>query len=931
MKIKLILGIFFSFVYISNAQQYNVTAVLISQDSNEKIIGATAKLSSVKDSTDTYFAISNEDGILNLKPKTTGFYKIKIRSVGFKNYEKIIRVNNLVTDLGDLIFEVDVTKLNEVVVTEKVIPVEQHGDTTSMNAAAYKTNPDATAQDLLSKMPGIITTNGKVQAQGEDVKKILVDGKEFFSNDPQLALNSIPAEVIQKIEVFDQQSEQSRFSGFDDGNTTKTINIVTKPETRNGQFGRIYGGIGTDERYSSGGSINFFNEDQRISMLGMTNNTNNQNFSSEDLLGVSSGSAGRRRGPPGGGISGRPMGGSAADNFVTDQNDGISKTQSFGINFDDEINDKLKVNGSYFYNRKNNLTTQFLNRETFITPDSSQFFDEDYISESINNNHRVTMRIEYSIDDKNSIIFTPRLNYQDNKSTLNTLGNTFLSENEQINNSLTNNSNDQSGYSLAGNLLFRHRFEKRGRTISLNINSQFNDQNGNNYQQSVNTYFLNNKADSLNLFYDNQTRGKTIGTRIDYTEPIASKALLQFGYEYSNTWSNSDKSTFDYDFEAEQINEFDTLLSSVFESKYQIHRPTAGIMVRGKKLMMRAGISYQHVQLTSTQHFPVEANVDRSFKNILPGLMMRYKISDTKNLRVFYRAMTDAPSVSQLQDVIDISDPLFLSTGNPNLDQSVTHMAATRFSIVNPEKSTNFFVMGMIRNTADYISNATYIARQDSVINEEVTINRGSQISLPVNLNGYWNARVFSSYGLPLKSISSNLNLNAGLTYSHTPGITNGLDNDVKSLNVNGGFTLASNISEYVDFTLSYRADINSVGYSLQSASDDDYLSQTVTGKVNLIFGKGFVFRSDLSFINYSGYYSEELNQAYAIWNASIAKKFLKDDAGEISLSVFDILKNNVGISRDNQPGYYQETLTNALQQYFLLSFSYKIKNFREG
>jgi hypothetical protein len=300
--------------------------------------------------------------------------------------------------------------LEDAEVLAKAIRVEISGDTTSYNAEAYTVNPDATAQDLLTKMPGVIVQNGKVQAEGEEVKRVLVDGKEFFTNDPSLALQTLPAEVVSKVQVFDDQSDQSKFTGFDDGNTVKTLNIITKTGKSDGQFGKVYGGYGIDDRYIAGGNMNFFNGAQRWSVLGLSNNVNVQNFSTSDIVGAigSESQRGRRRGPPGGaGAS------SDANDFLVSSQGGISATQALGLNYIDEWGEKIKVSGSYFFNQSDNDNQQFVTQEYFTGSAAGLVYEEEALSSSTNLNHRFNMRMEYNIDSKNSILFRPSLSFQD--------------------------------------------------------------------------------------------------------------------------------------------------------------------------------------------------------------------------------------------------------------------------------------------------------------------------------------------------------------------------------------------------------------------------------------------------------------------------------------------------------------------------------------
>ncbi|MEL7001197.1 MAG: outer membrane beta-barrel protein [Bacteroidota bacterium] len=897
------------------------------------VVGATVVLINIRDSTKRHFTATDNDGNFTIEKLEKAFYKLRITSVGFKSYQQFVRVNKELVELGDLAIEPDTKILDGVEVKGDVVAVEQKGDTTQINAKAYKTNPDANAEDLIRKMPGIIVDNSGVQAQGEAVQRVLVDGREFFGNDPTLALRSLPAQIVDKIEVFDQLSDQSQFSGFNDGNTTKTINIVTKADMRDGVFGRAFGGAGTEETYNAGGNINFFNQDQRISVVGLANNINQQNFSTEDIAGIASGSSRRRRGRGGSGGSSRggrggSRGGSNVNNFLVGQQEGISETQSFGVNYGDKWGKKITLNGSYFFNRTDNNNNSLVNRETFLSSAESQFYNENSLANNINYNHRFNLRMEYQIDQSNSIIFTPRFSVQQNEANESIEGVTLNGVNF-VNSTSNQYLNDLSAFNFSGTLLFRHRFQKRGRTFSIRVQSRLNGNESDATNDQLNTFSEESSSDNemIAQLIGNETDGNTLSTNLVYTEPIGDRMQLQLNYNLSYTNNDSDRLTFNYDGQNTELTMLDTALSNTFQNDYITHRPTIGLMYRSQKWFGRIGVSYQHAELISDQVFPSIDNIERNFDNVLPTLFMRFNISKEKNLRIIYRTQTDAPSISQLQNVVDNTNALFNSTGNPDLKQSFGHTFITRYSNTNTAKSKSFYSFLLVRNNSDYITNATFIAQRDSVIQDGIILNRGSQLTKPINVDGNWNIRSFSTLGLPLRWLKSNLNINAGLTYNRVPGVTNGQENISNTYALNSGFVISSNVSENVDFTVSYTANYNIVDNTFQSQQDDNYLSQNLGTKLNLIFGKGFVFRNDLNYQKFSGF-TDDFNLDFVLWNMSFGKKFLKDQRGELQLSVFDLLAQNNSVSRENTEGFIEETRTQVLRQYFMLTFTYTFRKF---
>ncbi|MEO1449332.1 MAG: carboxypeptidase regulatory-like domain-containing protein, partial [Bacteroidota bacterium] len=370
----------------SQAQSFFFVGQVLNQTDGSEMAGAEVVLKGSSLETPKG-AITDESGRFRIGPLNPGTFVFRIKMNGFAPIEKTLELpkDNFQKIQLDKAYELDAVDIKA-----EAPPAQQKGDTTEYNASAFTTNPDASTEDLVEKMPGVIINNGQVEAQGEKVQQVLVDGKPFFGTDPSAALKNLPAEVVDKIQVFDQQSEQAQLTGFDDGNTTKTINIVTKLEKRNGTFGRGYAGYGYEDKYKAGGNLNHFDGDLRLSVVGLTNNINIQNFAQEDLLGVAS-SGGNRRGGfggrGGGGRGGRGGGSSVGDFLVNDQG-GIATTHAGGINYSDDWGKKVEVSGSYFFNRSENVADQLLTQQFFVGGESAQLYDEVQNSLTNNTNHR---------------------------------------------------------------------------------------------------------------------------------------------------------------------------------------------------------------------------------------------------------------------------------------------------------------------------------------------------------------------------------------------------------------------------------------------------------------------------------------------------------------------------------------------------------------
>lgn len=910
------------------AQNLTLSGKIINEKDQEPLIGVNVLLTSLRDSTQKRGVISDVEGNFIFNNLQRGRYQLRLSYTGYETQNQIVFLNET-KQLGNIVLKEDVAILKEVKIEGKQMRVEMKDDTAQFNANAYKTNPDATAEELVTKMPGITTTGGVVKAQGENVKRVLLDGQEFFGDDATLALRNLPAEIVDKIQVFDRASDQSRFTGFNDGNTEKTINIITKQGMNTGQFGKIYAGYGTNERYQAGGSINFFKGKRRISLIGMANNINQQNFGEQDLLGVlggdKRGSGGRRF--RSGAEAFSP---SSPDNFMVGQQNGINTTNSIGINYSDKLGQKTVLSGSYFYNNTQNDVNSQLQRQLFLRSGGNQLYDESYMSLNKNDNHRLNFRLDYQIDSVNSFIITPRVRWQGNKTDNRTIGENYFTDTTRLNNTNTLLGAAINGYNIANDFLLRHKFKKERRTISANINTEINESNGNNNLNANNYFFLTDSTDIISQRANALNNGYKVGLDLQYTEPVAKKGQLMLNYTPSFQQDKSNNLTQRWDKENNSFSVTDSLLSNQFQTRIFTQRAGGSYRSMEGKQQFMVGLYYQQTQLIGNQFFPLEDNIQRPFHNVLPMAMYRYTFSKSATIRMFYRTSTSLPSVSQLQNVVNNSNPLQLSTGNPNLKQELTHFLVVRYSTANLEKANSTFAYIRVRYTDNYIARSTFIANNDTTLASGLALKRGTQLSIPVNLKGYVNVSSLVTHSFPLTFIKSNLNLDGGVTYVRNPGLVNQVENISTTYNTNGSIIVSSNISEKIDFTASYNANYNIVTNSLQPQLNNNYFFQTASARFNGLFWKKLVLSTDLNYTAISGL-GADFNQDFLLWNAAIGYKFLKNNAGEVRLNVFDMLKQNNNIRRNVTETYIDDSRFNVLQRFAVLTFIYQLRNFTKN
>lgn len=521
----------------------SLSGTVTDKATKEGLISATVQLVS-SDGKSSYTS-TDLNGNFQLKKLQPGTYTLQVTYVGYKSYKAKQTLSEGQEKRVKIEMSEDAQLLGEVSVQGRATRAEQQGDSLLYNAEAFQVMMGSSAEDLLAKMPGIVVEGGTIQAQGEQVQKVLVDGKEFFDGDVNLAIKNLPSDVIASIEVFDKKSEQAEFTGFDDGEEIKTINIVTKSGFRQGTFGEVSGGYGTDDRYKVNGNLNFFNDDRRISVLGMSNNVNQQNFSQEDLAGVmSAGNSGRGRGGRGGGggRSGAP-GGSSASNFMVGSLGGVTSANGFGLNYVDQWGEKWKMTGSYFFNQSDNLTQQQTDREYFESVLPGMTYSE-YQENSMKNwNHRFNMKLDYQMTERTSLQFRPTLSFQNNDSYgllqgQNLVNGTTDSETE------TTSFGKSNAYNVGADLMLRHRFLKEGRTLSLMLSGKMSNTDGDTYTDYLNTLYgleLSPVTDDYSQWKQTMNRQYTLRSNLSYTEKLTDNLQLQLGYKMSYTDSENDK------------------------------------------------------------------------------------------------------------------------------------------------------------------------------------------------------------------------------------------------------------------------------------------------------------------------------------------------------------------------------------------------------
>jgi len=946
------------------AQTGGIRGAVLDGGDGSPLTGGTAALLSEQDSTFRKTVATDADGLFEVTGLAVGRYLLRVTYASYTPSTQIVKVDTALVVVDTIRLQPGENTIGTVEVRGAAVQAQVRGDTLEFDARAFKVNPDATAEDLISKMPGVTNDGTGLKVNGETVQRVLVDGKPFFGDDPSAALRNLPAEAVGKVQIHDRRSDQARFTGFDDGNAERTINIVTRDGKNRGLFGRAQAGYGPggavreqgasileDGRYNINASLNFFRGARRISVLGMTNNVNQQNFNIDDLVGAmtTGQSGGGSRGGGMMGMGGRGGGGNGFGgsgsatlggggnfgnfgNFFVGQQNGISTTKAGGLNYTDQWGKKVSVTGSYFFNQTDNEALNSLKRQFILAGSEAPADDSTSLSyretnrtSTRNINHRANLRIEYSIDSNNELFIIPRVSFQDNRTVRSSVGISSLAE--RLTTSQVTNRYDarSTGMNLGNEITYRHRFGRPGRTVSIGLNTSYNTRDGDATIYTLSETLVGDSLSDQQVL--NESTGTNLSANVSYTEPMGRRGQVLVTYQPSLNINSSDRYAYEQAAGSGEYTDLNTTLSNVFDNRYTQQRGGAGYRFVDSLIEGGVTLNAQAATLTGTQVFPYALDVSRNFFDLLPQAQLQFKFTRTHGLRINYRTNTNVPSITQLQNVVDNSNPLQLRTGNANLRQDYTHNLFARYNKINIVTGRSLFGFASGSYTAYYIGNSTVTAINDTTVGD-IFLARGAQLTQPVNLNGAANARAFLTYAQPIKALKSNLSLNGGVTYNLTPALINGVRNEASNYALNAGFTLGSNISENLDFSASVQSAYNLVDNSLLSASNFNYYSQNTFVRLNYIFLKGVVFNTEIRNTLYAGL-GDGFNQNFTLWNASLGYKWGKSKALQTDIYVFDILKQNNAISRTVEATYIEDNQTNVLQRYGMLRITYTLRRFQ--
>ena len=904
----MLLMILFSPMAFAQQSGVNVTGSVVEQGSDTPIEQATVRLLNVKDSAMVRGVVSARNGSFTLKNVKKGSYLLHITFIGYDPLYQPLQITGKKNpvNVGKLELSDGAIELGEAVVIGKAPEVTVRNDTVEYNADSYKVTEGSVLEDLLKKMPGVeVDSEGKITVNGKEVKKVMVDGKEFFSDDPKVASKNLPAKMIDKLQVLDKKSDMAQMTGFDDGEEETVINLTVKPGMKQGWFGNAYGGYGSKDRYEGNAMVNRFVNNDQITFMGGANNTNNMGFS--DLASTmfsGMGGGGGRRGGFGAGS-------------------GITSSGNAGLNFSKEFKpDKLTLGGNTRYSHSDNDARSKSDRQNILPGDSSSYDNSEAMSRTKSDNFGVDFRLEWKPDTMTQLIFRPSFSFShsmnDNFSDATTLDN----ERDTVNTNKSSNYSESNGYNLNASIDFSRKLNNKGRVFSATLSGGNSDSYSDGMNRSDIVYF--NQTDAVkNSIIDQRSRydnkGFNYRAYVSWVEPIGHNNFIQATYSISQRKQEALKNVYNQD--ADGIyNVLDSAYSQSYRNNFISQRASLSFKSQRAKFNYTIGLNLDP-SYSSSENFVGDttlSKITRKVVNLSPMAQFNYMFDKRTNLRIMYNGRTSQPSMTQLQPVADISDPTNITIGNPDLNPRYTNNVFIRFQQFTPEKQRAFMIM----------ANGSYIIN-DIVSYTSYNQETGVKTTTYKNVNGNYSGNVRMMLNTPLKNKKFSINSMTMASFANSNGYINEEKNTNRNLILSerGGIDFRSS---YLDLGVNGNIRYNATSNSLQKENNQNTFNYGAGGYTTIYLPLNFKIESDVNWSTNSGY-GDGFKQNEVLWNASASKSFLKNNQGTLRFKIYDILQQRSNISRSVTASYIQDSEYNTLGSYFMVHFIYRFSIFKGG
>ncbi|MCM8569272.1 outer membrane beta-barrel protein [Gramella jeungdoensis] len=902
-----LLLLFFS--SLSFSQDFKISGK-ITDNKSQPLEAATVYAEKVIDSSLVSYTISEKDGSFLLQGETEAEkINLFVSYTGYVPHKRALEVESQIS-LGNIPLAVMDNTLEEVTLTANRAPIAIKKDTLEFNANSFNTRQDANLEDLMKKLPGVeVDSDGNITVNGKPVSRILVNGKEFFGNDPQIATKNLPKEIIDKVQVTDTKTKSEEFTGKAGDPDNKTINIELKKDKNKGYFARLTAGGGTDDRYELSGIGNYFKEDMRVSLLGSSNNINSSGFSFDEVFGMMGGNARsvRVNGDGSFSINGNGFGSSG----------GITKSETGGFNFVNEWENGIELSADYFFGRNDTETRTRVEREN-ILPDSRYFTNSLSQSNLMNDSHRANTRFEIEFDTLTRLSIRPRINANFG-SSIRSRDQETLDEDMSLRNSTgTRETEDLESVDFSNRIDFIRRFGSRGSYLQLDLNHSHDRQRNDNFYYSESLFISDGSQETeiQDQYIDQDENRNSLEVGASKRSVLADKLFLDINYNFNTSKSTNTRSVFNA--ENGEYTNFNQLLSNDFELISYIHTPNAGINYEGEKWRVDTELGLLNTTL-QTNNFIDDVSFDNTFNNVFVDADVRYTIERSKSLHLGYSTRSDVPSVRQLQPVEDRTNPLNIVVGNPELKPTFNQRINFNFRNFDFATRSGFFSYFNLNFTNNQVVAV-------SSLNEDF-VRQTTYTNVDGVVNGYLGASYTKTYKKDEHEFRYRLRL--GANYNHNVGFINAVKYNSDQYTLSPTVFLSYAIDELLEISPRYSLTYNDISYDINRGRDQSYVNHNLSLETTTYWPKNVVFGNDISY-NVYGNVSPGFDNTSLLWSTSLGYQFLKEKA-TIKVKVYDILDQNVDTRRMVGDDYIQDVNNLILQRYGMLSFTYKFSSFGGG
>lgn len=915
---------------------------------------ASVRALSLPDSSYVSGVATDSVGNFRLKGLKQGKYAILVELMGYETISKNVQLTaqNPSAALGDIMLANDDVLLADATVTAAAIQVSVREDSIVYNANAFRVQEGSMLEDLIKKLPGAeISDEGVIKINGKEVKKILVNGEEFFSDDPKVAAKNLPANMVDKLKNYERKSDFSRTTGIDDGEEEVVLDLEVKKDMLKGWSGNVFAGMGSESRYEAALNANRFRQDGHLTIIGNANNTNNKGYNEM-------GDGGR------GGWGGN--------------NRGVTASKSAGLTFAREFSEKLKVGADVRYGHSSSDASTKRHSDTQFTDSTGEFSDSYSSSVRTRDDYNMNARIEWKPDTLTTLIFRP--NFSASKTTSGSNSNSrtdgwdyvydpagaFLRiDTAGVNENLSSSQGEYSNFQIGGNLNFIRRLNSKGRNFSINLRYNYQKSTSDDYSYSKLDYFqAADRSQQYNRFNDGENTNHSLNAGFSYSEPLWTGIFLQFNYNFSYRKATSNRYGYEYDYADHEYQpsgwddvnwgalQPDTTLSSCYENLYMTHDVGLNMRHVTDKYNLSYGVSLLPQRSETNNIFGPNMDRGKITQDVLnwsPNLNFRYRFTKQESLRVRYRGRSSAPSIDNLQEVISKTDPQNIRYGNPGLKPSFSHNVNIDYNRFNIDTRRSFITFANFSTTQNNTTNMTLYDR-----------TTGARVSRIMNINGNWNGNINFGFNTPLDSknrffintfshagYSENVSLdNANMELSEIQQIVNdhgGKGEEITSVtdlspeqinwfsapkSKTRNLTLGQNLSasyqnDWLEFRLNGSINYSKVTNNTQETNNRETFDYRAGGNTTILLPWNISLATDCNYTHRQGY-SAGLKNNEVMWNAQISKSFLKGNAATIRFKIYDILREQSNVSRSISAITITDTEYNTLGSYFMFNFIYK-------